>query len=415
MKGETKPEFTRYQILLLAIIALVLMTIVLDFMLMSALSAILLPKLEITTKQFGLLVSAYPISAGISAILLSGYADKVDRRKLLLFFYSGFLIGLLFCANAPSFHALIVARIITGIFGGVVGPICFSIVTDLFQTTQRGRAFGILQMASAGSQILGLPLALYLASELDWHFAFGLVLFLGIIAVFLIFWKIKPIDRHLQMLAKVNPLHHSLKIISNRNYLIMFLSNTVLVSGDIILMTFSSAFCTNNLGVNLDDLPLLYGIAGVATFIFAPIIGRLTDKYGTLNVFLVGTILTIMMVAVFTNLGINPLWAVIIVHTLLFLGNNARSISSSALGTVVPEVEDRGAFMAVDAAMQLAVGGVAAMLAGLIVFQSEDGMIINFPSLGLVVISLMILTSGLIYVIDRMVKRRDETKSLGEV
>lgn len=210
-------------------------------------------------------------------------------------------------------------------------------------------------------------------------------------------------------------MHHSLKIISNKNYLIVFLNNTVLVSGDIILMTFSSAFCTNNLGVALDDLPLLYGIAGVATFIFAPIIGRLTDKYGTLNIFLVGTILTITMVAVFTNLGINPLWTVIIVHTLLFLGNNARSISSSALGTVVPEIEDRGAFMAVDAAMQLAIGGMAAMIAGLIVFQSEDGMINNFPTLGVVVISLMIITSGLMYVINRIVKRRGDPESLGEI
>jgi sugar phosphate permease len=90
MNGETSPKFTRYQYFILAIITLVFLTIVLDFMLMSALSAILLPKLEITTKQFGLLVSAYPISAGISAILLSGYADKFDRKKLLLFFYSGF-------------------------------------------------------------------------------------------------------------------------------------------------------------------------------------------------------------------------------------------------------------------------------------------------------------------------------------
>jgi MFS family permease len=161
--------------------------------------------------------------------------------------------------------------------------------------------------------------------------------------------------------------------------------------------------------MSLDDLPLLYGSAGIATFLFAPIIGRLTDKYGTLTIFLAGTILTIMMVAVFTNLGISPLWSVIIVHTLLFLGTNARSISSSTLGTAVPEVEDRGAFMAVDAAMQLAIGGVAAMIAGLIVFQSEDGMINNFPTLGLVVIALMILTSGLIYVIHRMVKRRDIT------
>ena len=407
MNGETSPKFTPFQLLLVAIIALVLMTIVLDFMLMSALSAILLPELKITTKQFGLLASAYPISAGISAVLLSGYADKVDRKKLLLFFYSGFLLGVFFCANAPSFQILVVARIITGIFGGVVGPICFAIVTDLFETTQRGRAFGILQMASAGSQILGLPLALYLATTLNWHVAFGLVFFLGIIAVFLVFWKIRPVDEHLQIPAKVKPLHHSLKIISNGNYLLVFLNNTLLVSGDIILMTFSSAFCTNNLGVGLDDLPLLYGIAGVATFIFAPIIGRLTDKYGTLNIFLAGTFLTIMMVALFTNMGINPFWAVIIVHTLLLLGNNARSISSSALGTIVPKAEDRGAFMAVDAAMQLAIGGVAAMIAGLIVFQSEDGMINNFPTLGLVVIALMISTSGLMYIINRMVNRRN--------
>jgi predicted MFS family arabinose efflux permease len=409
MTVETSPKFTPYQYLLVAIITIVFLTIVLDFMLMSALSAILLPKLEITTKQFGFLVSAYPISAGITAILLSGYADKFDRKKLLLFFYSGFLLGILFCTNAPSFQALVVARVITGIFGGIVGPICFAIITDLFEANQRGRAMGILQMASAGCQIFGLPLALYLASELDWRVAFGLILVLGIIAVFLIFWKIMPVDKHLQKQKKVNPLHHSLKIISNRNYLLVFLNNTLLVSGDIIMMTFSSAFCTNNLGVNLDDLPLLYGIAGVSTFIFAPIIGRLTDKYGTFNIFLIGTTMTIMMVAIFTNLGINPLWAVMAVHTLLLLGNNARSISSSTLGTVVPEVEDRGAFMAIDAAMQLAIGGVAAMIAGLIVFQSEDGMINNFPTLGIVVISLMILTNGVMYLIDRMVKRRNIT------
>jgi len=411
MSSETNPKFTPYQFLLVAIIALVLLTIVLDFMFISALSAILLPKLEITTKQFGLLVSAYPISAGISAILLSGYADKFDRKKLLLFFYSGFLVGVLFCTNAPSFQALVLARVITGIFGGIVGPICFAIITDSFKTTQRGRAMGILQMASAGSQILGLPLALYIASEWDWHLGFGLISLIGIIAILLVFWKINPVNKHLQIPTKVNPLHHSLKIISNSNYLIVFLNNTILVSGDVILMTFSSAFCTNNLGVDLDDLPLLYGIAGISTFIFAPLIGHLTDKYGTLKTFVVGTTMAILTVAVFTNLGINPLWAVIIVHTFLFLGINARSISSSALGTIIPEVEDRGAFMVVDAAMQLAIAGVSAILAGWIVFQSEDGTINNFSTLGIVVMSLMILTIGLMYVIDRMVKRKHITSA----
>ena len=407
MTVKSKPKFTRYQFLLVTIIAVVLLTIVLDYMLTSALSAILLPELKITTKQFGLLASAYPISAGITAIVLSGYADKFDRKKLLLFFYSGFLLGVLFCASAPTFNVLVVARIITGTFGGVVGPICFAIIADLFETTQRGRAMGILQMASAGSQILGLPLALYLASEWDWHLAFGLILLIGIITIFLVVWKINPVNEHLQKPVKVNPWLHSFKIISNRNYLIVFFNNMLLVAGDVILMTFSAAFCTNNLGVGLDDLPLLYGIAGVSTFVFSPLMGRLTDKYGTLKIFVIGTMITILTVGVFTNLVINPLWTVAIIHTFLFLGINARSISSSAIGTVVPEVEDRGAYMAVDAAMQLAVAGTAAILAGWIVFQSEDGMINNFSTLGVVVISLMILTIGLMFIINRMVKKKN--------
>ena len=176
-------------------------------------------------------------------------------------------------------------------------------------------------------------------------------------------------------------------------------------------MTFSSAFCTNNLGVSLDKLPLLYGIAGAATFVCSPLIGRLTDKFGTLKVFVAGTIITIMTVAIFTNLGINPLWSVIIVHTFIFVGINARSISSSAIGTIIPEVEDRGAYMAVDAAMQLAIAGLSAVVAGWIVFQSEDGMINHFPTLGVVVISLMTFTIGLMYIINRMAKRKNLTPS----
>ncbi len=407
MSTLTNTKFTLYQYLLVGILTLVLFTIVLDFMVVSALSAVLLPKLEITTKQFGLLVSAYLISAGISAFLFSGYTDKFDRKKLLLFFYSGFLLGVVICANASSYQLLIVARIITGTFGGLVGSICFAIVADLFDPNQRGRAMGIIQMASAGSQILGLPFALYLATEFDWHLAFWLIAAIGMIAVFLVFLKINPVNLHLQVSRMGNPLRHSVKIISNRKYLIVFLNNTLLVTGDIILMTFSSAFCTNNLEVSLENLPLLYVIAGIATFVFAPIIGRLTDRYGKLNVFVAGTVISMLVVAVFTNLGVSPLWTIIIIHTFIFLGINARSISSSAIGTVIPEIEDRGAFMAVDASIQQAVGGLAAVAAGLIVFQSEDGMIHNFPRLGWIVISIMICTIGVMYAIDRIVKRRN--------
>ncbi len=123
MKTNHKPRFSNYQKLLLFVLSCLLFTIVLDFMLLPALSAVLLPELELTTKEFGWVVSAYTFSAGTSAFVASGYADQFDRKRFLMFFYSGFLVGLLLCTQAHSYAALFAARIITGIFGGVVGTI----------------------------------------------------------------------------------------------------------------------------------------------------------------------------------------------------------------------------------------------------------------------------------------------------
>ena len=48
--------------------------------------------MNINTAQFGVAVSAYAFSAGISGLMTAGFADKYDRKKLLLFFYIGFVI-----------------------------------------------------------------------------------------------------------------------------------------------------------------------------------------------------------------------------------------------------------------------------------------------------------------------------------
>ena len=84
-------------------------TIVLDFMMFAPLGALVMPALKITPSQFGLVVSAYAFSAGLSGLLTAGFADRFDRKKLLLFFYSGFLAGTLLCGLASSYHLLLVA------------------------------------------------------------------------------------------------------------------------------------------------------------------------------------------------------------------------------------------------------------------------------------------------------------------
>ncbi|MGV3508926.1 MAG: MFS transporter, partial [Sphingobacteriaceae bacterium] len=155
--------FTKYQVFVIIILAILQFTIVLDFMVLSPLGEMLLDELKITTSQFGLVVSAYAFSAGASGLLAAGFADKYDRKKLLMFFYIGFIIGTILCAVAPTYHLLLVARIITGIFGGVISSISFAIISDLFRLEQRGRVMGVVQSAFAASQVLGLPIGLLLA------------------------------------------------------------------------------------------------------------------------------------------------------------------------------------------------------------------------------------------------------------
>lgn len=402
---ESLPNISPYQRFLIAVLAVLLFTVVLDFMLLSALSALLLPQLAITTAQFGWLVSAYAFSAGISAILVSGFADQFDRKKLLLFFYTGFLAGILLCALAQTYTTFFIARIITGVFGGVIGATCFAIITDSFELSQRGRVMGFVQLAFASSQVVGLPLGLYLATQLDWHLTYGLILLMGSIAATLVFLKMKPVDAHLQIQSSAQAFQHLTAILANREYLAVFINNTLLAAADIMLMTFSSAFSTNNMGISLEHLPLLYGVGGIGTILFGPLIGRLADKYGSLRIFTIGTVLALTLVGIYTNLGLTPLWAVLTIHSLLFIGINARMISSATLATAMPKATDRGAFMAVDASLQQGVGGMAAAAAGLIVFQSADGIIHRFPLLGIIVILIMLITIGLMFLIHSIIQK----------
>src|ERR1700760_2351735 len=169
---EIRRGFSRYQAALIGLLALVQFTIILDFTIMSPLGAIIMPSLGITAAQFGVAVSAYAFSAGISGILAAGFADRFDRKRLLLFFYVGFTLGTLLCAIAPNYHVLLLGRIVTGIFGGVVGSVVLAIVTDLFPLHLRGRVMGFIQTAFAASQVLGIPVGLFLANHWNWHIAF---------------------------------------------------------------------------------------------------------------------------------------------------------------------------------------------------------------------------------------------------
>src|SRR5690349_6334877 len=132
-------QFTGYLKVVAGLLAFLQFAVILDIMVMAPLGLLIILALDITPARFGLIVSAYAFSAGLSGLLAAGFADRFDRKKLLLFFYCGFLAGTLLCGLASSYALLLFARMITGLFAGVVGSVSFAIVTDLFPFQLRGR------------------------------------------------------------------------------------------------------------------------------------------------------------------------------------------------------------------------------------------------------------------------------------
>ena len=177
-KPKFNTPFDSYQKGVIALLAIVQFTIVLDFMVMAPLGDLLMKTLHLSATQFASAVSAYAFSAGAAGLLAAGFADRYDRKKLLLFFYTGFIGGTILCGTATSYEWLLMGRIITGLFAGVLGSVSMAIVTDLFSFEQRGQVMGFVQMAFAVSQVAGIPIGLFLANISDWHAPF--LLFAGV-------------------------------------------------------------------------------------------------------------------------------------------------------------------------------------------------------------------------------------------
>jgi predicted MFS family arabinose efflux permease len=372
--SETKPTFTGYEKFIIALLATLQFTVVLDFMVLSPLGYILLDKLSITTSQFGLVVSAYAFSAGASGLLTAGFADKFDRKKLLVFFYVGFLVGTLLCGIAPTYHLLLAARVFTGIFGGVIGSISFAIITDLFAINVRGRVMGFVQMAFASSQVLGIPIGLYLANKFNWHAPFLMIVAVGLIVGILIVTRMKPINAHLKIQQKGNAFHHLGKTLARPEYLQGFAATALLATGGFMLMPFGTAFGVHNLGIAEASLPTLYMVTGISMLVFSPMIGKLSDKAGKYKVFVMGSMITCIMTLIYCNLSVTPLWIIIGLNVLLFVGITGRMISASALMTAVPDPQDRGAYMGINSSIQQIAGGLASLTCRLYCVGNEHGL-----------------------------------------
>src|SRR5450755_3405419 len=317
-------KFSRYEKVVIGILGFLQFTVILDFMIISPLGAIVMPSLHISPQQFGLAVSCYAFSAGVAGFLAAGFADRFDRKRLLLFFYFGFMLGTLMCGLAATYPFLLLARVVTGLFGGVIGSVIAAITTDLFPLEMRGRVMGVISTAFAASQVLGLPAGLYLTGHWDWHAPFLAIIAIGVPAGVMIMIFMRPVVGHLALKQEHSALRHLINTITEPRYRLAFLLVMLLPTGGYMLMPFGTAFIVNNVGLSFTVLPVIYLVTGVSTIFVGPLVGKGSDSFGKFRMFCFGTIVTLIMVPIWTNIGHVPLATVVVINVILFAGIFSR-------------------------------------------------------------------------------------------
>jgi len=382
--------------ILLVILASINFTHILDFMIMMPLGNYLMPFFKISTQQFTLLVAAYTLSAGVSGFIAAFFVDRYDRKKILLVGYVGFILGTIACGFAPSYHWLLAARLLAGIFGGLIGAQVLSIVSDVFASERRGAAMGAVMSSFSIASTIGVPFALYLANLFSWHAPFLLVGFLGIALIPLINKYVPAMDAHIQKKDTTESKLEVFKIVwRNPIQRLALLFSGMIMMGHFLIIPFINPYLEFNNGYSKTETPMVYLVGGIAAFFAANILGKLSDRFGKLKVFTICILLSLPLVIVITMLPPISFSIVLVLFALWFIVATGRGVTAQALISNVVEPQKRGSFMSFNSSVQQLGTAAASLIAGFIVIGESGGKIYRYEWLGYLSVFILLICSYL--------------------
>lgn len=375
------PHDRQRERLVLIILAAVQFITIVDFMIVMPLGPQLMRSLHIGTQQFGLIVSSYTFAAGVAGLVASSIMDRFARRSAFMLLYAGFLLGTFLCALAPSYITLVLARLATGAFGGILGGMSMTIIGDVFPEERRGRATGSLMTGFALASVAGVPLGLLLGTKYGWHIPFIVLAAGGIPALLLTPLALPALDAHVSH-SHAHPLRSLVETFSKTNHLRAFALIVTLMIGGFSVFPYASAYLVGNVGMTEEQLPTVYVAGGALTLLAAPIVGRLADRYGKLPVYLIISPISAMLMVGLTHLPhVHMIWAVAIFGALM-VSNVGRMIAAMAMVTSSVEPRFRGSFLTANSSVQHIASGMGAYLGGLIITKTDTQRIEHFGAVG---------------------------------
>ncbi|MBB6459717.1 MFS transporter [Flammeovirga kamogawensis] len=407
---------TKNEKVTLYMLAAVSFTNILDFIVLMPLGHVLQETFEMTPVMWSAVVSSYTLAAAVSGLISIFIIDRFERKRMFLTIYAFFTIGTLLCSIAPTYHFLLLARLFTGVFGGLINAALFTIVGDMLPEEKRGTGIGILMTGFAVSSAIGVPIGLYLGVEIDWHAPFLIIGCIASVLWIVCYKRLPTMNAHLEHRKDPNEniklLAPFTELLSNKRQQQGLLALGFVFFGHFLLIPFFSPYMVNNIGFEDSQLTWIYLCGGICTMYFSPRIGVWSDKYGKYLVFTIISCITVLPTLVLTNTPTMSIPFVLVFSSLFFICG-ARSIPANALLLGTSNPKKRGSFMSVRSSVQNLSQGLASFASGYIIYQDPTtGVFQHYNRIGIISVIATMLGVFLFKKISDTAKHRARKLSL---
>ncbi len=185
-----KERFTyKWQVLLVAIIGTFMA--ILDSSIVNVSLPVIMADFGSSVDDIQWVVTGYMLSYSTFMPLTGWFRDKIGHKNLYIFSISLFTIGSFLCVLSWNLPSLIVARIIQAFGAGSITPTAMSMISDVFDPRERGRALGYWGLGIIVAPAIGPTLGGILTRTLGWRSIFMVNLPIGVICVLIAMVLIK--------------------------------------------------------------------------------------------------------------------------------------------------------------------------------------------------------------------------------
>ncbi len=351
-----------------------------DKLLISPLTPDIQKEFDLTNTQIG----AFSTGALLVGALLYpvwGYlADRFSRAKLMALASAIWGSTTWLNAIAPNYTSFLITRSSTGIDDSSY-PGMFSLVSDYFSPTMRGKVYGLMQLTQPLGYLIGMVVATLVGGTLGWRNLFYITGSLGIVVAIIIFFGVKEAPRgksepELQDLEKIGVYKFDWKhvkgIFKKPSMILIFLQGFFGVFPWNVITFFFFLYLTNERMYDDQTKLIVMGLAIIVLAAGYPIGGFLGDalfKRTTSGRAIIGTV-GVIMGAVFLFLALKtPVdnqtqFTVFMSLAALFMPFASPNVISTVYDVTLPEV--RSTSLAVESFIESGGAALAPLLTGII-------------------------------------------------